>query len=757
MNKNFIKYILLSLVVAFPQFLVAKKSPYWILVGGQARISGPTCINLNDEYTYTLDFPDSIRPHVVNGSWGVSEELQVLSKAANSITVKSTDHGYGTVYYTYENKLDLQESCVRDTCLSYYYRNSLVVNKIFTPPSSVVIDGNNVIRAGQKFVFSVSKLPFSFDWGRNNTVSWILPTSLAQSYASYFKESITVLAKNPRENDSLTLVVGKCNSATPLKIELLVGTIKPTITAPEKIRCLSAAIDSLILSIENPNPTYTYWWKVKNSNWNVKALNPSKDRVLIRTQGEPGFFEVYATNKRRVDTVFTSYEVSRQLTDDYTINLAEVCLSKNAPVEAYLYPSPNMKVQWILPEGWNQDFENEFSSAIYPQTTENAVSGFMIAQTMECKQILDSVYVYVQDVYDTTQGINTGRGNCMGEGDTAIYSIVEDPNVSSYVWTFPTDWSPQSITITDPKQTEVQVVVGSEKGAISVKGITCAGEWTMQVDSLAFKPQAPTLRAPFSDCIHLGLSDTITLGVQSEDEDSHSYIWTLPQNWQFLGRDTASSIQVITDGIGGFHTYEVKAVNACGESKEALVDSVEVKGIGVDCEISFTYLAPLKRYMVKINPSLTLVDYKISWYATEFTGTPVSTNSSFSTVSLADKYYAHITSHTTGCSSLFSKDVSSLFRAPMYASSNDDITLNEQAVLVYPNPTTSIVTISGLLEFGAQEIMLLDLSGTVLEAKLINHSDALELDLSPYAKGTYVIILWNAKGEKIIKKIQRSL
>ena len=85
------------------------------------------------------------------------------------------------------------------------------------------------------------------------------------------------------------------------------------------------------------------------------------------------------------------------------------------------------------------------------------------------------------------------------------------------------------------------------------------------------------------------------------------------------------------------------------------------------------------------------------------------------------------------------------------ALSNPDFEI-DKSVKIYPNPTSSIVNISG--DFNIKSIQLFDVQGRLLQTSLSNDTNTI-LDLTQKAKGMYFIKVISEAGikvEKIIKK-----
>ncbi|MCZ8090153.1 T9SS type A sorting domain-containing protein [Flavobacterium sp.] len=83
--------------------------------------------------------------------------------------------------------------------------------------------------------------------------------------------------------------------------------------------------------------------------------------------------------------------------------------------------------------------------------------------------------------------------------------------------------------------------------------------------------------------------------------------------------------------------------------------------------------------------------------------------------------------------------------------SNPDFEI-DKSVKIYPNPTNSLVNISG--DFNIKSIQLFDVQGRLLQTTLLNDTIA-TLDLTPKAKGLYFIKVISEAGIKVEKLIKK--
>ncbi len=74
-------------------------------------------------------------------------------------------------------------------------------------------------------------------------------------------------------------------------------------------------------------------------------------------------------------------------------------------------------------------------------------------------------------------------------------------------------------------------------------------------------------------------------------------------------------------------------------------------------------------------------------------------------------------------------------------------------VLVYPNPSTGIFTISSANNTGKLDVTVLNMLGQTLKAESSKDSKSLELDMSAYSKGVYYVKVQMNDGTKLVKVI----
>lgn len=182
------------------------------------------------------------------------------------------------------------------------------------------------------------------------------------------------------------------------------------------------------------------------------------------------------------------------------------------------------------------------------------------------------VYCVENCEYDTLSGIDITEATCLRTGDTAVFRIMADPSATSYTWEFGGGWTPSRYVTENPYDTVVKVRVGAHMGWAKVTGKNCAGEWTMQTDSIAISFGELKLQH-YDGCVNIGIEDTLLLQVENPVEGLR-YEWSLPEAWQPLGCDTCGELSVVTlEPAATTQIYSV-STSICDKA----FDTIQVKG-----------------------------------------------------------------------------------------------------------------------------------------------------------------------------------
>lgn len=220
-----------------------------------------------------------------------------------------------------------------------------------------------------------------------------------------------------------------------------------------------------------------------------------------------------------------------------------VYLSVKNPLAGYVYWWSYVGEDWKI-----TSLDAQGSKALLIATGENNGVVVLSATNAYATDTASSVYKVVRCVencdYDTLSGIDITEATCLRTGDTAMFRILADPSATSYTWEFGGGWEPSEYVTENPYDTVVKVKVGAHKGWAKVTGKNCAGEWTMQTDSIAISFGKLNLQH-YDGCVNIGIEDTLLLQVENPVEGLR-YEWSLPEVWQPLGCDTCGELTVVT-------------------------------------------------------------------------------------------------------------------------------------------------------------------------------------------------------------------
>ncbi len=201
---------------------------------------------------------------------------------------------------------------------------------------------------------------------------------------------------------------------------------------------------------------------------------------------------------------------------------------------------------WSLPAGWSgSSTTNSISATIGANSGNISITPSNICGNGPTKSL--SVNVSTVPVQPS---IITGNDDVC-EGSQEIYSVVSDPNVTSYIWVLPNGWSGTSTT------NSITVTVGSTDGNITVTPSNACGTGpsrSLSTDISSAPNQPSAISGNTSPCegnVEL-YSVTNVSGV--------TYNWNLPSGW--LGSSTTNTISTTVGAASGI--IIVTPSNNCG-------------------------------------------------------------------------------------------------------------------------------------------------------------------------------------------------
>ncbi len=286
-----------------------------------------------------------------------------------------------------------------------------------------------------------------------------------------------------------------------------------------------------------------------------------------------------------------------------------VYLSVKNPLAGYVYWWSCVGEDWKI-----TPLNAQGSKALLIATGENNGVLVLSATNAYATDTASSVYKVVRCVenceYDTLSGIDITEATCLRQGDTAIFRIMADPSATSYTWQFGGGWEPSEYVTENPYDTVVKVRVGKHQGWAKVTGKNCAGEWTMQTDSIAISFGELNLQH-YDGCVNIGIEDTLLLQVENPVEGLR-YEWSLPEVWQPLGCDTCGELTVVTlENAATTQVYSI-STSICDKA----FDTILVRG----ADTTLIILVNKTRYMIGTE-NLKAANYRFfdtKWYKGDF-------------------------------------------------------------------------------------------------------------------------------------------
>ena len=378
---------------------------------------------------------------------------------------------------------------------------------------------------------------------------------------------------------------------------------------------------------------------------------------------------------------------------------------------------------WTLPSSWSGTSVTNSITA-----TSNTTGGTIsVTANNTCgSSAAQSTSVAISPGVSTPSAISGPTTVCSGNSS---YTVINDPNATSYTWSLPSGWSGTSTT------DSIYATVGSSAGTISVIANGNCGSSTAQtlVVSIVNPPAQPS---SIVGVTHLCDSSSTAYAV-TNDPSAIGYTWTLPSGWS--GSSTTSTITATADTSSGI--ISVTANNACGPSTTSTLNvvgntipAVTVASFGTVCDNLSSF-------------SLTGGNPAGGYYS----GTAVNSNSFDPSISGDGTFFITYTYANGAC-----------VRADSAAIMVDNCTAinnypDNKNIAIYPNPTTGNITVSIANPSGSDLLISVDdIQGRIVYSyaeKNPAKGTARQINLEHLAKGIYYIKLTNGGNNQIQKLI----
>jgi hypothetical protein len=612
--------------------------------------SKESCLNHGGTYTFEVNVQNqgnaTICKNVSYDKFTVSGGLLLNSSSGNRVEVTPTlyrgryDKGRIIVDYTCEYDTTIYV-CGGGTLpaiitLQRKGRAYADVYQIFNHGYPIVgprcvSSGDHVTYSVRDLVSGTSMLGIGID-----SYYWTSPSNWPVDYFSADSSSITLNNIIVSSSDSLTVVVGRCNTS---KTTIKVGGAVPPPTINGFGTCIPAAQHQATFNL-SVDPEVQYEWNISidgNGYSYVTGNNQTQGPITIDIGKKQGFIVLKSKPKssaspycgQRLDTI----PVIRTLDSTVVIN-GPACVEKNKSY-TYSITAPGINhFQWSLPSGWSINSSSSANaSSITVDVGPNGAQGSVEVINTLCPTGASTLNVNIAP----EAPILTAPVTCYAPNTSYTFTIVTDPNATTYQWTFPAGWSPSTYVGLSPT---VSVVSGTIGGEISVAAIGCNGATTPATITATILPPTPIDILVDKSCINLGKKDQIVLTAVPTINGA-AYSWNIPSTWTFVGSATGASVTVETDGVSG-QSASVSITNICGSST-VYAESFTFLGIGVPVTILYIPMGQDDHLFVAQHsvPSATH-----AWYDVD--GNNVFSGQIFRIKSISTQYCVDVT-NASGC------------------------------------------------------------------------------------------------------------
>jgi hypothetical protein len=339
--------------------------------------------------------------------WSVRGDLEIVSQTQSplAVTVRSTGYGKGRIRLTYNQG----PGCGAGETVS------VDVFKTFAPPDPII--GPTCVRPGEVVTFSVKPIVSgaaqisseidvdNYTWTINGTVVDQSTWWSSGAYKSGDGSSVTLVAPaDIGASPVLSVVVGRCNTATPVSLSLTTKANVPVFsgTVPSCIPANSTA--PFNLSVVN-EPGVTYTWSGP-TGWLISApvIANGLNTVSITPDRHAGEVTVVAkATNASCESAVNKVFITRQLVAPFnTISGGTGCLVVGTAYTFTLQNAPaGTSYEWTAPTGWTPSTFTGGSTATFTPTA-SAQPGSVTVKNVVCT----AGVISVTPVVANNQGLN---------------------------------------------------------------------------------------------------------------------------------------------------------------------------------------------------------------------------------------------------------------------------------------------------------------------------------------------------------------
>jgi hypothetical protein len=580
---------------------------------------------------------------------------------------------------------------------------SIVVN---TVPASPVITGPSSICTGNTAIYSVTEDPAATGY------TWTLPGGWA---GTSITDSITVTPNTTSGSISVT-ADNSCGSSIAQTLTVVIDTLPPTPGAITGTTTICSG-SSNIYSVAAVVGAISYTWTLPGG-WAGTSTTDSITTTASDTSGTVSVIVSNGCGSSAPQTIAVLVNTVPSIPGTIS-GTTTICSGSNNTYSIADVPDAT-GYTWTLPGGWAG---TSITDSI--TTTASDTSGTItVTADNSCGSSTAQTLSIVVNTVPASPVISGPTTVC--SGNSATYSVATEAGVTGYTWTLPAGWAGASTT------DSITIATIDTSGMISVTADNACGSSIAQtlnvtVDSIPGVPGAIT----GATTICSGSSNTYSIATVP---GATNYTWTLPGGWS--GTSTVDSIVTIASDTSG--TITVAVGNSCGNS------STQTLTVSVNPLPIVSYVQSPSTVCVD-NTSLPLAG--ASPAGGTFNGTAV-TGSTFdaSTAGVGTYTITYTYTDANSCTDTATSTIT------VDACIGVQEVLTETEISLYPNPTTSTATLSGV-ELSAQ-LTVYNALGKVVLSQVITEDKTL-IDLSQEASEVYLLKIVTTKGivtKRIVKQ-----
>lgn len=432
-------------------------------------------------------------------------------------------------------------------------------------PTSVSIsaDKGTNICSGTNVTFSAD-IPsgtygtLNYDWQVNGSISGSGATFSSSSLQDGDNVQLII---NSTEADGVTACSKSSNTLQMTVNQNRTGSV--TIQASNSNICPGETVDFSIASVSNAGSGATYSWKVNN--------------IVAQTGNNDSFSQVLSDGDIVSLDVISSVPCTPDFSSTNTITISEKDGTPGQPStitgDANVCPGISktysvtndptvIEYIWTLPSGWTG---SSSSNTINVITGTNSGDISVVAKNDCGSSTARTISITSSAAAPNTPGTISGVSSVC-PGVTQTYSVDAVTNAAEYIWTFPSGWNNNNITVTTTSPSiDVTTGASGNNGNISVIAKNNCGDSSARTLSVSVKPGTPNTPGVLAGqgVLCPGITETYTIAAVA---GATSYIWTLPSGFSSSSLITSNPTIDVTAGTSGSGPITVSASNDCGTS-----------------------------------------------------------------------------------------------------------------------------------------------------------------------------------------------